>query len=143
MRNNGKTQEPEPAGRTFGEAEPPQETTQVNCPTEVPVDCPYCQEPIEADAEKCPHCGEALAEPEPALGEGGGGGGKTVLIVVLIVVFGIVGLVCVVVGLGAMTFTSRVEAAKSQALRQAMLTTMQIYPDPKDWAAFTLIGEAE
>ncbi len=32
---------------------------------------------------------------------------------------------------------------KAQALRQAMLTTMKQYPDPKDWAAFTLIGEAE
>ncbi|MDX2099831.1 MAG: CHAT domain-containing tetratricopeptide repeat protein, partial [Leptolyngbyaceae cyanobacterium bins.59] len=32
---------------------------------------------------------------------------------------------------------------KAQALRQAMLTTLQQYPDPKSWAAFTLIGEAE
>jgi CHAT domain-containing protein len=32
---------------------------------------------------------------------------------------------------------------KAQALRQAMLTTMQTRPDPKDWAAFTLIGNAE
>ncbi|MEB3293415.1 MAG: CHAT domain-containing protein [Synechococcales bacterium] len=32
---------------------------------------------------------------------------------------------------------------KAQALRQAMLTTLQQYPDPRDWAAFTLIGEAE
>jgi len=32
---------------------------------------------------------------------------------------------------------------KAQALRQAMLTTMQHHPDPRDWAAFTLIGEAE
>ena len=32
---------------------------------------------------------------------------------------------------------------KSQALRQAMLTTKQNYPDPLNWAAFTLIGEAE
>lgn len=33
---------------------------------------------------------------------------------------------------------------KAQALRQAMLTTMQQYPDdPKHWAAFTLIGEAD
>ena len=32
---------------------------------------------------------------------------------------------------------------KAQALRQAMLKTMQHYPDPIDWAAFTLIGEAE
>lgn len=31
---------------------------------------------------------------------------------------------------------------KAQALRQAMLITMQTYPDPVDWAAFTLIGEA-
>jgi CHAT domain-containing protein/tetratricopeptide (TPR) repeat protein len=32
---------------------------------------------------------------------------------------------------------------KAQALRQAMLTTMQNHPDPRLWAAFTLIGEAE
>ena len=32
---------------------------------------------------------------------------------------------------------------KAQALRQAMLTTMKQYPDPKDWAAFTLIGESQ
>ena len=30
---------------------------------------------------------------------------------------------------------------KAQALRQAMLTTMQQTPAPRDWAAFTLIGE--
>ncbi len=30
---------------------------------------------------------------------------------------------------------------KAQALRSAMLTTMQQHPEPKDWAAFTLIGE--
>lgn len=32
---------------------------------------------------------------------------------------------------------------KAQALRQAMLTTMKKHPNPKDWAAFTLIGEAK
>ena len=32
---------------------------------------------------------------------------------------------------------------KAQALRQAMLITMQQHPEPRDWAAFTLIGEAE
>jgi CHAT domain-containing protein len=32
---------------------------------------------------------------------------------------------------------------KAQALRQAMLTTMQTHPDPRLWAAFTLIGAAE
>ncbi|HEY9297580.1 MAG TPA: CHAT domain-containing protein, partial [Phormidium sp.] len=32
---------------------------------------------------------------------------------------------------------------KAQALRQAMLKMMKTYPHPKDWAAFTLIGEAE
>nr|WP_322665048.1 CHAT domain-containing protein [Dendronalium sp. ChiSLP03b] len=31
---------------------------------------------------------------------------------------------------------------KAQALRNAMLTTMKQFPNPKDWAAFTLIGEA-
>ncbi|OCR01450.1 hypothetical protein BCD67_21825 [Oscillatoriales cyanobacterium USR001] len=32
---------------------------------------------------------------------------------------------------------------KAQALRQAMLNTMKEHPNPRDWAAFTLIGEAE
>jgi CHAT domain-containing protein len=32
---------------------------------------------------------------------------------------------------------------KAQALRQAMLTTMKTHPNPKDWAAFTLIGETD
>jgi len=32
---------------------------------------------------------------------------------------------------------------KAQALRVAMLTTLKRYPKPGDWAAFTLIGEAE
>ncbi|NJL46406.1 MAG: hypothetical protein HC929_01385 [Leptolyngbyaceae cyanobacterium SM2_5_2] len=31
---------------------------------------------------------------------------------------------------------------KAQALRQAMLTTLQTHPNPRDWAAFTLMGEA-
>lgn len=31
---------------------------------------------------------------------------------------------------------------KAQALRQAMLATLKAHPNPKDWAAFTLIGEA-
>ncbi|WP_242036819.1 tetratricopeptide repeat protein [Leptolyngbya sp. FACHB-321] len=32
---------------------------------------------------------------------------------------------------------------KAQALRRAMLDTLKQYPKPQDWAAFTLIGEAE
>lgn len=32
---------------------------------------------------------------------------------------------------------------KAQALRQAMLKTKEKHPNPRDWAAFTLIGEAE
>ncbi|MDF5726288.1 MAG: CHAT domain-containing protein, partial [Rhizonema sp. PD37] len=32
---------------------------------------------------------------------------------------------------------------KAQALRQAMLTIMKTHPNPRDWAAFTLIGESE
>ena len=32
---------------------------------------------------------------------------------------------------------------KATALRQAMLTTMKKHPKPRDWAAFTLIGEAQ
>ncbi|MGP1375068.1 MAG: CHAT domain-containing protein [Almyronema sp.] len=31
----------------------------------------------------------------------------------------------------------------AQALRQAMLLTMQRYPHPRDWAAFTLLGQAQ
>jgi CHAT domain-containing protein len=31
---------------------------------------------------------------------------------------------------------------KAQALRQAMLTIKEKHPNPIDWAAFTLIGEA-
>lgn len=31
---------------------------------------------------------------------------------------------------------------KATALRKAMLTTMQKYPEPLNWAAFTLIGES-
>lgn len=37
----------------------------------------------------------------------------------------------------------RQQPDKAQALRQAMLQTMQEFPNPIDWAAFTLIGEAE
>ncbi|HEY9748350.1 MAG TPA: CHAT domain-containing protein, partial [Allocoleopsis sp.] len=32
---------------------------------------------------------------------------------------------------------------KAQALRQAMLSTLKTHPAPRDWAAFTIIGEAE
>lgn len=32
---------------------------------------------------------------------------------------------------------------KAIALRQAMLTTQKQYPNPRDWAAFTLIGESD
>jgi CHAT domain-containing protein/uncharacterized protein HemY len=32
---------------------------------------------------------------------------------------------------------------KAQALRQAMLKTIQRYPNPVDWAAFTLVGESQ
>lgn len=32
---------------------------------------------------------------------------------------------------------------KAQALRQAMLTTMKTHPHPRNWAAFTLMGEAD
>jgi CHAT domain-containing protein len=35
----------------------------------------------------------------------------------------------------------KINPNKAQALRKAMLTTMQQYPSPSDWAAFTLIGE--
>jgi CHAT domain-containing protein len=32
---------------------------------------------------------------------------------------------------------------KAQALRQAMLAIKNQHPNPRDWAAFTLIGEAK
>ncbi|MEO1211421.1 MAG: CHAT domain-containing protein [Cyanobacteria bacterium J06638_20] len=32
---------------------------------------------------------------------------------------------------------------KAQALRQAMLTIMKTYPEPRNWSAFTLVGEVE
>ena len=32
---------------------------------------------------------------------------------------------------------------KAQAMRQAMLNTMKNYPNPRDWAAFTLVGESD
>jgi CHAT domain-containing protein len=32
---------------------------------------------------------------------------------------------------------------KPAALRQAMLTTMKIYPHPHSWAAFTLMGNSK
>jgi CHAT domain-containing protein len=32
---------------------------------------------------------------------------------------------------------------KAQALRQAMLITMKQQPNPYNWAAFTLVGEAD
>lgn len=32
---------------------------------------------------------------------------------------------------------------KAQALREAMLATLKQFPEPKEWAAFTLIGETE
>jgi len=35
------------------------------------------------------------------------------------------------------------ELNKAQALRQAMLETLEIHSDPRDWAAFTLIGQFE
>ena len=33
--------------------------------------------------------------------------------------------------------------SKAQALRQAMLNTLKKYPNPRDWAAFTLVGESD
>ncbi len=39
---------------------------------------------------------------------------------------------------------SQKQLDRAQALRQAMLKMMEKYPNnPRDWAAFTLIGEAE
>jgi filamentous hemagglutinin family protein len=38
--------------------------------------------------------------------------------------------------------TLQTQPNKAQALRQAMLKTLQQYPDPRDWAAFMLVGES-
>jgi hypothetical protein len=35
------------------------------------------------------------------------------------------------------------QAARTQALRQAMVITLQRHPDPGSWAAFTLVGAAD
>jgi CHAT domain-containing protein len=32
---------------------------------------------------------------------------------------------------------------KAQALRQAMLNIIKQYPNPRDWAAFTIVGESD
>lgn len=32
---------------------------------------------------------------------------------------------------------------KVQVLRQVMLTLIEEHPDPRDWAALTLVGEAQ
>jgi CHAT domain-containing protein len=37
----------------------------------------------------------------------------------------------------------QVNPNKAQALRQAMLNTMKQYPNPRDWAAFTIVGESD
>lgn len=39
--------------------------------------------------------------------------------------------------------TLQTKRGKAQALRQAMLSTLKQYPSPRDWAAFSLIGESE
>ena len=33
--------------------------------------------------------------------------------------------------------------SNAQALRQAMLATLATYPEPRNWAAFTLVGATE
>ena len=37
----------------------------------------------------------------------------------------------------------RQDVDKAQALRRAMLTSLKQHPNPKDWAAFTLVGESQ
>jgi CHAT domain-containing protein len=37
----------------------------------------------------------------------------------------------------------KINPDKAQALRKAMLMTMKQYPNPTDWAAFTLVGESD
>jgi CHAT domain-containing protein len=56
----------------------------------------------------------------------------TILTVVLVLV----------IGLSQPTQPTAPALDKAQALRQAMLTTLQTHPDPQDWAAFTLMGQA-
>ncbi len=65
------------------------------------------------------------------------------------------GVPSVVVSLGAVDDNStrvlmsdfygnrQINPDKAQALRQAILNTMKQYPNPKDWAAFTLVGESD
>ncbi|PSN16136.1 hypothetical protein C7293_04165 [filamentous cyanobacterium CCT1] len=48
-----------------------------------------------------------------------------------------------VIGLSLPTQPTAPTLDKAQALRQAMLTTLQTHPDPQDWAAFTLMGQAK
>ena len=56
----------------------------------------------------------------------------TILTVVLVLV----------IGLSLPTQPNAPTLDKAQALRQAMLTTLQTHPDPQDWATFTLMGQA-
>jgi CHAT domain-containing protein len=37
----------------------------------------------------------------------------------------------------------KINPNKAQSMRQAMLKTMKQYPNPRDWAAFTLVGESD
>jgi CHAT domain-containing protein len=37
----------------------------------------------------------------------------------------------------------KINPNKAQSMRQAMLNTMKQYPNPRDWAAFTLVGESD
>ena len=41
---------------------------------------------------------------------------------------------------GLLTAQEVMQPDKAAALRQAMLNTLSRYPDPRDWAAFFLIG---
>lgn len=57
---------------------------------------------------------------------------------------GLLGLtLAIAIGLNQPVQPSSPSLDKAQALRQAMLATLQTHPDPQNWAAFTLMGEAE
>jgi hypothetical protein len=95
------------------------------------MECPFCAEPVDEDAERCVSCGEVLAE---GAHTSGGGGAKTVLIV-LAVIF----LLCVAgTGVLAALMVPALNRAKQKAnrtkcsnnLRQLGLASLQ-YADDK------------
>lgn len=54
----------------------------------------------------------------------------------------VTGMIVLAIGLSLSPHSTPPTLDKAQALRQAMLSTLATHPDPQDWAAFTLLGEA-